>query len=196
MPKPHSITALPPFLAPCILSSLKASDDQHNSLTLIACTLSASPLWLLLRYLGVGLQGAREADEGHSQNVSGGRVVGVVLASFVREWECWRDGARRMVSYRRYHLVLERQSKGCDTWFAELQIKEIMDYSYTTAPVCYHMRYLIKELILHGGLPQQYASMLDVLCIRCSYALPIFPSSSFSLSNTRGRASISPTHRI
>ena len=104
MSRPHSTTLLPPLLAPYILRALQDLDDQHHSLTLITYTLSVSPLWLLLRYLGAGLQGAseeeeeEEEEEGKSrQDASGRGGVGVVLASFVREWECWRDGARRMV---------------------------------------------------------------------------------------------------
>ena len=109
MPKTLATPALPPLLAPYIISSLKGPGTRHNSLTLVTYTLTASPFWLLLQYLSVGLLGAGADQETTSQRHADGFGGGVVLASFVREWEAWREGARRAVGYTFYLLyVLER----------------------------------------------------------------------------------------
>ena len=98
MPKKHIAPTLPPLLAPYILSSLNDSDVQHNSLALITSTLAASPLWLLLNYLSAGFHGSGNDKEANGQIDANGPEGGVVVASFVREWEAWREGARRAVS--------------------------------------------------------------------------------------------------
>ncbi|KZF20473.1 hypothetical protein L228DRAFT_250173 [Xylona heveae TC161] len=81
-----SSRTIPPLLEP--YTRLPPS----TSLTLLTSVLSASTNWLVLRYLYAALASAgQQQDEASAES-----DVAVVLVSFLRDGEFWREGARRM----------------------------------------------------------------------------------------------------
>ena len=79
---------LSPYLSPC----------PPNSLLLLTSVLGASTNWLLLRFL-LATFSPKLCSE--SQNKEGSAINGgeakVVFISFLRDWEFWRDGGKRLV---------------------------------------------------------------------------------------------------
>ena len=194
MPRSQFTTYLPPLLAPYILGSSTDHNDQHNSLTMITYTLSASPMWLLLRYLGIGLQGARVEGES-SQCVSDRGGVGVVLASFVRDWECWRDGARKLVSEDGvYATSLEMKTYGCDMRGAKFRSVRSSDNACIAASLFEITSNRVTGLLMTFFAYQKFQSteILYRLIRPCHLLFQHCPSSSSpTLSDSKGRASIS-----
>lgn len=80
--------ALPPLLQPYLALPVE------SSLILLTSVLGASTNWLVLRYLAAYLTERRLEDtEG-----DGNGAVKVVFVSFLRDWEFWREGGKRLVS--------------------------------------------------------------------------------------------------
>lgn len=82
---------IPPLLVP-LLSSL----PPQGSLTLITSVLAASTNWLVLRFLYAALKDRGLKDEGEVA----GEEARVVLVSWLRGWELWREGEMRLVSFQ------------------------------------------------------------------------------------------------
>lgn len=80
--------SLPALLSPYLF-------PPEFSLCLITSVLGASSNWLVERWVVAGL--ASQSDRLRSGSEAGGQEErgAVVLVSFMREWEAWRDGVRR-----------------------------------------------------------------------------------------------------
>ena len=81
-----------PLLAPYL------SNPPPTSLVLLTSVLGASTNWLVLRFIFAGL--SNEAIE-RSRRSEGSNEheddLSVVLVSFLRDWDFWREGGRRLV---------------------------------------------------------------------------------------------------
>jgi elongator complex protein 6 len=77
---------IPSTLSPLLRPSTK------GSLTLITSVLDATPNWLTLRYLYAALGPAERADDDRSS-----RRFNVILISFLRPFELWREMGRKIV---------------------------------------------------------------------------------------------------
>lgn len=85
---------IPPLLEPYL------GLPEEASLIVLTNVMGATSNWLILRYLCSILQG---------RNIGGdesGTDSGVVLVSFMRDLAFWREGASRLVSFLRLHLLL------------------------------------------------------------------------------------------
>ena len=74
---------------PPLLASQLSSLPPARSLTLLTSVLNASVNWLVLRFIYAALKDLNAHDEG-------GGEVRVVLVSWLRDWEGWRNAGRRM----------------------------------------------------------------------------------------------------
>ncbi|KAH8727002.1 hypothetical protein GQ44DRAFT_825556 [Phaeosphaeriaceae sp. PMI808] len=88
-------TRIPPLLQPCIQL------PHHDSLLLLTSTLGASVNWLLTRFLCDALSNGREDGEEHGHNV--------VLVSWMREYEFWKNEARKGAGLDLKKLERERK---------------------------------------------------------------------------------------
>lgn len=71
---------------------------SSGSLLLLTSVLGASTNWLVLRYLSAVLAGdANGATATDGPGINGGAKV--VLVSFMRDMNFWREGARRLVCF-------------------------------------------------------------------------------------------------
>ena len=82
---------------PSILSSY-LSAPPPASLLLLTSVLGASANWLLLRFLlAIFLPGLASRIEGNEEPGSNKSEAKVVLVSFLRDWDFWREGSKRVV---------------------------------------------------------------------------------------------------
>ena len=85
-----STTRIPSLLVPYL------STPPSTSLFLLTSVLGASTNWLLLRFL-LAVFSPRLINAPESNEVSVDSEVKIVFVSFLRDWEFWRDGSRRLV---------------------------------------------------------------------------------------------------
>ena len=87
------MSRIPPLLATYL------SPPPESSLILLTSVLGASTNWLVLRFLCAALAGGKPGRPAGAEEL--GRVtdgeVKVVLVSFLRDWEFWEDGGKRVV---------------------------------------------------------------------------------------------------
>ena len=86
-----SRTRISPLLAPYLTTS------QPASLILLTSVLGASTNWLVLQFLLVALSPGLSGLDIRDEVVFKDGNVNVILVSFLRDWEFWRDGGRRLV---------------------------------------------------------------------------------------------------
>ena len=83
---------LPPLLSPLI----RHRTPPAGSLTLLTSVLANTTNWLLLRFLYRALKSSPDQDvslDGDSSN-----KVRVIFVSWLRAWEWWKEGGRKLVS--------------------------------------------------------------------------------------------------
>lgn len=86
-----SKTRIPPLLAPYLTTS------QSAGLILLTSVLGASTNWLVLRVLLAVLSSGLSSPELREEADLKDGNVHVILVSFLRDWEFWKDGGRRLV---------------------------------------------------------------------------------------------------
>lgn len=83
---------------PPLLSPLLSHIPPAGSLVLLTTVLANPTNWLLLRFLYTALKsgssGLRADGDGEEKN-----SVQVVLVSWLRAWEWWKEGGRKLVSF-------------------------------------------------------------------------------------------------
>ncbi len=87
-------TRIPPLLEPYTYL------PPPESLVLLTSVLGASTNWLVLRFLYDALSPNRDS--------AAESETAVVLVSFMRDFDFWRDGARRLVGAQRFHDLFQR----------------------------------------------------------------------------------------
>jgi len=81
---------IPPLLSPDL------SGPPSGSLTLLTSTLGASTNWLVLRFVYATLKSLEnDRERGQRSNAGEARVV---LVSWLRDANFWREGGRKLVS--------------------------------------------------------------------------------------------------